>query len=294
MRGLPSAGQLLAREKELTRLGDQIARERRALPWVRVDKTYSFDAPHGRRYARGPVRRAPPASGAALHVRAGLGAGLPELLLHGRPHRRHDRASGASRRHAGRRLARAAGRDRAVPQPHGLDVPAGCRRTAATSTTTSRELHARRDRQGRADYNYGGWPFADEEWPGVSVFYKDDAGRSLPHLLDLWARRRGHDGHLQPARPHAQGPRRGRDSFTMDWVRHHDRYEPAPKATVAGSCCADELSCAWLNRASAPAASRLAVAGGRANLRRHGAGHRGRRGGPLDMLCAAGASPLAA
>src|SRR5262245_53568145 len=40
---------LLAREKELTHLRDQIARERRALPWVRIDKTYIFDAPEGRR-----------------------------------------------------------------------------------------------------------------------------------------------------------------------------------------------------------------------------------------------------
>ena len=34
---------LLAREKELTRLGDEIARERRALPWVRMEKDYLFD-----------------------------------------------------------------------------------------------------------------------------------------------------------------------------------------------------------------------------------------------------------
>ena len=40
---------LLAREKELTRLRDQIAHERRALPWVRVDKGYVFDTPEGRR-----------------------------------------------------------------------------------------------------------------------------------------------------------------------------------------------------------------------------------------------------
>src|SRR5215813_1260831 len=40
---------LLAREKELTRLRDQLARERRALPWVRIDKSYAFDAPEGRR-----------------------------------------------------------------------------------------------------------------------------------------------------------------------------------------------------------------------------------------------------
>src|SRR5262249_37688594 len=40
---------LLEREKELTRLGDQVARERRALPWVRMDKDYLFDTVDGRR-----------------------------------------------------------------------------------------------------------------------------------------------------------------------------------------------------------------------------------------------------
>src|SRR6185369_15882782 len=40
---------LLAHEKELTRLRDQIARERRALPWVRIGKNYVFDALEGRR-----------------------------------------------------------------------------------------------------------------------------------------------------------------------------------------------------------------------------------------------------
>ena len=40
---------LLARERELTHLRDQIARERRALPWVRIEKNYVFEAPEGRR-----------------------------------------------------------------------------------------------------------------------------------------------------------------------------------------------------------------------------------------------------
>src|SRR3954469_19827800 len=40
---------LLAREKELTQLRDQIARERRALPWERVEKEYVFDSTEGRR-----------------------------------------------------------------------------------------------------------------------------------------------------------------------------------------------------------------------------------------------------
>ena len=40
---------LLAREKELVHLRDEIARARRALPWERVDKDYVFDTPEGRR-----------------------------------------------------------------------------------------------------------------------------------------------------------------------------------------------------------------------------------------------------
>ncbi len=39
---------LLAEEKALTRMQDRIAEQRRALPWVRVDKTYAFDTPQGR------------------------------------------------------------------------------------------------------------------------------------------------------------------------------------------------------------------------------------------------------
>ena len=38
----------LAREKEFTRLRDQLSEERRNLPWVRVDKTYAFDTEDGK------------------------------------------------------------------------------------------------------------------------------------------------------------------------------------------------------------------------------------------------------
>jgi predicted dithiol-disulfide oxidoreductase (DUF899 family) len=39
---------LLAKEKEFTRLRDQLSAERRALPWTRIDKDYTFDGPNGR------------------------------------------------------------------------------------------------------------------------------------------------------------------------------------------------------------------------------------------------------
>ena len=42
-------GELLAREKEHTRLGDELARRRRELPWVRVEKEYRFETDDGTR-----------------------------------------------------------------------------------------------------------------------------------------------------------------------------------------------------------------------------------------------------
>jgi len=41
--------ELLAREKEHTRLGDELARQRRELPWLRIDKEYVFDTADGTR-----------------------------------------------------------------------------------------------------------------------------------------------------------------------------------------------------------------------------------------------------
>jgi predicted dithiol-disulfide oxidoreductase (DUF899 family) len=41
--------ELLAREKEHTRLGDELARQRRELPWVQVEKEYRFETDDGTR-----------------------------------------------------------------------------------------------------------------------------------------------------------------------------------------------------------------------------------------------------
>jgi len=45
---LAASRELLAKEKEFTRLRDELSRERRALPWERVEKEYFFEAPDGR------------------------------------------------------------------------------------------------------------------------------------------------------------------------------------------------------------------------------------------------------
>src|SRR5580658_3030379 len=45
---LAARKELLKKEKESTRLLDQLSAERRKLPWVKVEKNYVFDAPGGR------------------------------------------------------------------------------------------------------------------------------------------------------------------------------------------------------------------------------------------------------
>lgn len=46
---LAARSQLLAKEKELTRRNDELAAERRQLPWMPIDKPYSFDTTGGPR-----------------------------------------------------------------------------------------------------------------------------------------------------------------------------------------------------------------------------------------------------
>jgi len=49
---LAAREQLLVREKEHTRLGDELAQQRRELPWVQVEKDYCFDTDEGTRTLR--------------------------------------------------------------------------------------------------------------------------------------------------------------------------------------------------------------------------------------------------
>jgi len=44
---LAARTELLAEEKELTRRSDELARKRQALPWVAVEKDYSFESDDG-------------------------------------------------------------------------------------------------------------------------------------------------------------------------------------------------------------------------------------------------------
>ena len=80
----------LAREKEFTRMRDELTAERRRLPMVRIEKDYRFTGADGEVGLADLFEGRQPADRRPLHVRPELGGRLPEL------HRgcRRDRAPG--------------------------------------------------------------------------------------------------------------------------------------------------------------------------------------------------------
>ena len=221
---------LLAHEKELTRLGDQIARERRALPWVRVDKTYVFDTQAGRR------------------TLAELFAGRHQLLV-----QHFMLAPGWEQGckncsymadHTDATTLHLAQRDVtvvAVSRAPLSEIEHFRRRmgwkfpwVSSHGNDFNRDFHvsftADELADGKADYNFGRMP-RGEEMPGVSAFWKDDAGEVF-HTYSTYGR--GVEVMMHTYRLLDLTPK-GRDEngHAMGWVRHHDRYEPAPAATLA-------------------------------------------------------------
>ncbi len=232
---------LLAREKELTRLRDEIALERRALPWVRIEKHYVFDTPEGKRplaalfegrrqllvqhfmFGPGWEQGCPSCSFMADHI-----DGMNVHLAH------RDVTLLAVSRAPLAEIERF--RSRMGWQFRWVSSFASDFNHDFGVSFTPDELAG-----GEVCYNYGMQTFPVEEAPGISVFHKDDAGdvlhtystygRGLEVMMGTYA--------LLDLMP------KGRDErdvdYRMEWVRHHDRYEPAPvakAAPAAGSCCA--------------------------------------------------------
>jgi predicted dithiol-disulfide oxidoreductase (DUF899 family) len=231
---------LLAREKELTRLYDQIARERRALPWERVEKDYVFDTPEGKRsladlfegrhqllvqhfmFGPGWEQGCPSCSYMADHT-DGMNVHLAHrditlMAISRAPLADIERF----RQRMGWQFRWASSHDSDFNHDFGVSF-------------TPEELA-----KGAVYYNYGMQSFPSEEAPGISVFYKDDAGQIF-HTYSTYGR--GVEVMMGAYKLMDLTPK-GRDEndvpHKMEWVRHHDRYEPAPTAKPAptvGSCC---------------------------------------------------------
>ena len=72
---------LLTREKELTRLRDEVRRHRRELPWVKVNEEYVFDGPDGKEALADLFAGRSQPDRLSFHVWSRLGGGLQELLV---------------------------------------------------------------------------------------------------------------------------------------------------------------------------------------------------------------------
>jgi predicted dithiol-disulfide oxidoreductase (DUF899 family) len=230
---------LLAREKELTRQHDQIARERRALPWVRLEKDYVFDAPEGRRslaelfdgrrqllvqhfmFAPGWEQGCPSCSFMADHV-GGMQVHLAQRDV---TFLAVSRAPLAEIERFRRRMGWAFKWVSAYANDFNHDV-------GVSFTPQERGT-------GAVYYNYGRQPFPQEEAPGISAFCRDEAGEVF-HTYSTFGR--GVEV-MMGTYPLLDLMPKGRDEglgHGMAWVRHHDRYEPAPAAKpapAASSCC---------------------------------------------------------
>jgi predicted dithiol-disulfide oxidoreductase (DUF899 family) len=232
---------LLAREKELTRLHDSIAQARRALPWVQIDKDYVFASPGGPR--------------ALADLFGGRRQLLVQHFMFGPGWEQGCRSCSFMADHSDGMVVHLANRDVtlvAVSRAPLADIERFRRRmgwhfqwVSSSDNDFNFDFHVsftpEEQASGEVCYNYCKQPFPGTEAPGISVFYMDEDGRIF-HTYSTYGRgvevMMGTYGMLDLTP-------KGRDEedvpHKMQWVRHHDRYEPpaAAKApSTSGSCCA--------------------------------------------------------
>ena len=229
---------LLEREKALTHQRDQVARDRRALPWVRVDKAYTFDTLAGRRTLAGLFDGRRQLMVQHFMLAPGWEQGckscsfMADHLIGAQVHLQHrdltpvlvSRAPLAEIERFRQRM----GWQFTWASSHGSDFN--------LDFHVSFPPESRVD--GEVDYNYRMTAFPQEEAPGISFFYKDDAGEVF-HTYSTFGR--GVEAMMMTydmldMAPLGRGEEQ--DAYGMEWVRHHDRYESAPASAATSSCCA--------------------------------------------------------
>jgi predicted dithiol-disulfide oxidoreductase (DUF899 family)/uncharacterized damage-inducible protein DinB len=216
---------LLAKEKEFTRLRDDLSRMRRELPWEKVEKNYVFDGPTGKQSladlfdGRSQL--------IIYHFMFGPGwkEGCPSCSFLA------DNFDGARIHMAQRDISFAAISRATVPEIEAFKKRMGWQFPWLSSFGSDFNYDYKvsftpDDMQpGKRPYNFGTVDFPMEEGPGLSVFYKDETGQIF-HTYSTY--QRGLDILLTAYNFIDMTPK-GRDEagmvpHSMAWVRHHDRY----------------------------------------------------------------------
>jgi predicted dithiol-disulfide oxidoreductase (DUF899 family) len=222
---------LLVKEKEATRLRDKLNAERMALPWVKIEKEYAFDTPHGKvtladlfdgrsqlviyhfMFAPGWAAGCPGCSHMADHLDGPL------------PHLEHHDVSLAV-------VARAPIADiEAYKKRMGWRFPwvssFGSDFNYDFQVTLPKEDIA----AGKANYNFADLPAQpdakDIEAHGISVFYKDESGQVF-HTYSTYGR--GVEEWVGTLMILDRAPKGRNEKHAGDFVRRHDEYEKAEAA----------------------------------------------------------------
>ncbi len=218
---------LLAKEKEFTRLRDRLSAERRAMPWVRVEKDYVFhdtDGPVSLSALFGPCSQL-----IIYHFMFGPDWEEPCKSCS----YISDSFNGTETHLKARDIAFTAVSRAPVDRLTAFAKRMGWtfRWVSSEGTDFNRDYHVSFTQAeldgGEVYYNYGPTGFPADEAPGISVFAKDETG-AVFHTYSSYAR--GLDL-LIGAYNYIDLVPKGRDEaelpWPMAWIRYHDSYEEA-------------------------------------------------------------------
>ena len=226
---------LLAREKEATHLRDSINAERLALPWVKVEKKYIFDTVSGKKTLSELFDGRSQLIVYHFMLGPGWAAGCPgcsflsDHLDGTLPHlENHDVTLTAVSRAPLAEIA-------AYKKRMGWQFPWA----SSNGSDFNFDYHVsfRREEmaQGKAEYNYEPSPAhestEDSELPGLSSFYKNEAGEVF-HTYSSYGR--GPEELIGTLMILDRAPKGRNEKATMDFVKRHDEYESKPKIH---DCC---------------------------------------------------------
>jgi predicted dithiol-disulfide oxidoreductase (DUF899 family) len=227
----------LKNEKALTRLRDLVATERRALPWVKVEKAYLFDTPEGKKTLADLFGKNSQLIVYHFMWRWDIDSGCPSCSFLA------DHFDGANLHLAHHDVSLVAITRAPVAKFAPYVQRLGWRFPWASSygNDFNFDYHVSFTKddlaKGHLYYNYGmiaDARYQNDELPGLSVFYKDEKGNVF-HTYSSYAR--GLDSLLGAYTFLDMTPKGRNETEIMDWVRRHDEYDEADKAH---SCCGHE------------------------------------------------------